>query len=611
LVARFAAQGDEVAFEVLVKRHGPMVLRVCRRVLGNDHDAEDAFQATFLVLSRRTASLRRQESVASWLYGAAYRLALNARAKAARQRCHESRAAPRLASDPLEEITVREAQAILEDELARLPEKYRAPLVLCCLEGLARDEAAQQLGMAVTKVQSRLQAARERLRCRLKRRGLTVPAALLAALTSEGAAQAVVPGALVRGAVQGARVFAAGSAGAQGVVSAKVAALVEEALPTALAARLKLAAALVLLAVLAGVGAAFVAGNVPDPLPARPAQRHTQTGSVAGSKETLPGKPTSKVRRDRGEPPVPRGHRGKVFTVVFSPDGQKVVSGSADGTVKLWDAATAQLVLTMPDRPAAAVTSLTYETGGRNLALGRDDGAVELWDLLKRKRAAVFQGSSGRVGSLAFSPDGKMVASGRQDGTVEWGDFTGSKKVPPPFKGQESWPVSMKQERWGRVCGTVLSPNGKYIAWARTDGGLTVWSLEKREIRGTYAKFQGPISVTAFSPDSNTLASASDDGTVKLWMRCGKDIATCRGHAGIVRCIAFALDGRLLATGGDDRTVRLWDTNTGQQQALFTGNRGPVLAVAFSPDGRKVAWGCADHSVRIWDRSSDTIAQAK
>jgi WD40 repeat protein len=94
-------------------------------------------------------------------------------------------------------------------------------------------------------------------------------------------------------------------------------------------------------------------------------------------------------------------------------------------------------------------------------------------------------------------------------------------------------------------------------------------------------------------------------------MRCGKDIATCRGHAGVVRCIAFALDGKLLATGGDDQTVRLWDANTGQQRALFTGNRGPVLAVAFAPDGKKVAWGCSDHTVRIWDRSSDTIARAK
>src|SRR5690242_16411189 len=180
LVERFAAGRDEAAFAALLLRHGPMVLCVCRRVLADWHDAEDAFQATFLVLARKAGSLRAGGSVAGWLHGVAYRLALKARVSAARRREREGRAAARPPGDPLAEVSVREAQAILDDELARLPEKFRAPLVLCCLEGLARDEAAARLGWPAGLLKSRLEQARERLRGRLARRGLALSVPLLA-----------------------------------------------------------------------------------------------------------------------------------------------------------------------------------------------------------------------------------------------------------------------------------------------------------------------------------------------------------------------------------------------------------------------------------------------
>lgn len=189
LIARFAAGRDEDAFAALVRRHGPMVLRVCRRILHNEHDAEDVFQATFLVLSRKAAALHRAESVGCFLHGVACRLALKARTRFAKQRIYESQATiEKHADDPLADLSVREAQAILDEELARLPEKYRAPLVLCCLEGRTRDEAARLLGWSAKLVKSRLEQGRERLRSRLARRGLTLPAALLASLLTEEAA---------------------------------------------------------------------------------------------------------------------------------------------------------------------------------------------------------------------------------------------------------------------------------------------------------------------------------------------------------------------------------------------------------------------------------------
>src|SRR5262249_33682846 len=153
--------GDGAAFAALVSRHGPMVLGVCRRALNNAHDAEDAFQATFLLLARKGESVRSPELVASWLYGAAHRISLKSRRTAARRRAREEAAVPREQPAPEAGLTLREAQEALDAELARLPEQYRAPLVLCGLEGLARDEAAERLGWTTALVKSRLEQARE------------------------------------------------------------------------------------------------------------------------------------------------------------------------------------------------------------------------------------------------------------------------------------------------------------------------------------------------------------------------------------------------------------------------------------------------------------------
>ncbi len=206
LLARFIAQRDEAAFEALMRRHGPMVWGVCRRLLVHDQDAEDAFQATFLVLVRKAASLGRRELLANWLFGVARRAALNARMRRAR-RAHQEQ----LCGDVLDMVPAREApcdeiSAVLDEELTRLPERYRLPLLLCGLEGMTHVEASRHLGWPTGTVAGRLSRGRALLRSRLVRRGVAVPGAAFAALLAKGTAAPAVPPPLLAAMLRGATV---------------------------------------------------------------------------------------------------------------------------------------------------------------------------------------------------------------------------------------------------------------------------------------------------------------------------------------------------------------------------------------------------------------------
>src|SRR5262249_31028688 len=191
LVERFVRSRDEAAFEVLVWRHGPLVWGLCRRLLRQESDAEDAFQATFLTLVRKAGSIGKGGSVASWLYKVAYRVALHARARAARGAGREQAAPAEPAAGPAEDPVWRDLRPVLDEEIGRLPEKYRVPVLLCYLEGRTVDEAAEQLGWPRGTVATRLTRARERLRGRLVHRGVALSAAGWGALLTEDLVAAV------------------------------------------------------------------------------------------------------------------------------------------------------------------------------------------------------------------------------------------------------------------------------------------------------------------------------------------------------------------------------------------------------------------------------------
>ncbi len=276
LLRRFAAARDEAAFELLVWRHGSMVLGLCRRLLRHEEDAEDAFQATFLTLARKARTIRQGEAVAGWLHKVALRVARAARTATARRAAREQ-AGIDLPSDDPDEIAWRDLRPILDEEVNRLPEKYRAAVVYCYLEGKTTEEAAGLLGCPKGTILSRLSRARERLQARLTRRGVTLSAGALALVA--GRSQAALVASLVESTVRAALARAAGKAMA-GLVSSRAAELTEGVLRAMLLSKLKVVAGFALLIGMGGMlsasfGRSLLGGDAP---------------AAAGQKTTSPAK---------------------------------------------------------------------------------------------------------------------------------------------------------------------------------------------------------------------------------------------------------------------------------------------------------------------------------
>jgi RNA polymerase sigma factor (sigma-70 family) len=582
LLECFLTRHDEAAFEALVRRHGAMVLGVCRRVLRNTHDAEDAFQTTFLVLVRKARSIDQRELVGNWLYGVAYRAALEA--KAARRRVRERQVNVLPEPEAVAEADAwRELRPVLDSELDRLPDKYRVPVVLCDLEGRTRRDVARQLGIPVGTLSGRLTTARRLLARRLARHGLALSGGALVAVLSQEAAPACSP-ALVHVTVQSAARLAAGQAPA-GLISVKVAALVEGVLKTMLLTKLKIALVVVLLASsLAGAVALFAPEAANGQTNARKAAALQPAAREVGEQHVVVNWKERLVINSPGDQETNGG-------VAFAPDGKTLAVGYAHGA-KILEVATGRELVTLPSR---ACGSITFSPDGKTVAQGHmlEGRTVTLADAASGQVQAELKGYTMFACSLAFAPDGKTLATGGD--VVRLWDLATRKEL-RPFKSSGA--------REHGVYGVAFSPDGKKLASAEgSDKTVIVWDVATgKEIRTFKGHTQYVIAV-AFSPDGKTVASGGGEGVIRLWdLETGKERAAIKGTTAGFQSLAFSPDGTLLASAGygEDKSVKLWDVASGKEIANLTAHTDLLRGLAFSRDGTLLATAGED-ALRIWE----------
>jgi RNA polymerase sigma factor (sigma-70 family) len=660
LLDRFRAAGDEAAFSALVRRHGRMVMGVCRRVLRHHQDAEDAFQATFLVLARNAASIRKRAALTSWLYGVARRVASEARRAAARRQARERRATNVGQAQPDLETAWRELQAVLAREVERLPEKYRLPFVLCCLEGKSKAEAAAQLGWKEGTVSSRLAEARKRMQQRLAGRGLTLSAALCAVAAATDTASALPP-ALVTTTVSAAL---GGRAGTAAGVSARAAALANGVTRAMFASKVKTATALLLaVGLLVTAVGAQIHRAIADP-PARevapPEEAKTDKASAA--------KPE---KADAPADPLPAGavlrlgatrlrHSRSVSQLALSPDGTKVAAYGG-GHLSVWDTKTGAAVrrVGLPAQAQSLQASLVWLADGRGILMlqGADtrdvahlqgsDGLV--WEFTDEKAVPKIPPDWGMsMGAAAMkkqppadyesdwcyavSPDGKTLAVGRgrilsmdvgffDPLVLHTGDLDTARAILlRPLKTGALVSKLPKPKELARLPGNcrhlLFTPDGTHLVALKQvkDGYLVVvWDLASGK---ETARFKAPRPTEngpgPMAVSNTTVAIGLEGGGTSLWdLATGKErkldtdhVTKASSESTGTLAVAFAPDGKTLATGGRDGLVKLWDVASGRHLRTLEPQYTWVVALAWSRDGRTVTSAGRGGVIRLWDAAT-------
>jgi RNA polymerase sigma factor (sigma-70 family) len=663
LLDRFVRCRDEAAFTALVSRHGPLVLRLCRRLLQREHDVEDAFQATFLVLARRAVAVRCRDSLAAWLHGVAYRVASRVRAADARQQSKVPGAEltpPDPHPDPLDELTARELLAVVDEEVQRLPSAHRLPVVLCCLEGKSQEEAARLLGWTPGSVKGRLERGRARLRDRLARRGLTLPAALAAVAIGQGGASAPVSAALAGATVRAAVVFAAGGKVAGGVIPDRVAAPAEGAMKAMLTSKLKIAAGLVLaVCVLAG-GAGWAAF-----------QARTTTPAAEGAD---PPKPEAgqQPRTDLHGDPLPEGAIARLGTtrfrhvqaaaLAFTADGKSLLT-CGDRIIRFWDPASGRLLREQPFPPESGFLAVSAD--GRLMAfvhLEKDAASISLWDMERNQllHKLPVDEPPPRFQQGLFTPDGKTLVSAELNGTLRAWDVASGKgwlvgthesqawslcfaadgtllsSTWDPKGGNDGnrilrlWDVPGGRERArlplpNHTSEAFLSPDSRTVAILLgvpgefTKGVQFLDAATGRPAAGWIGPSLTRVHSVQFAPDGKTVAISTEEGTLIWDPVAGKRVRSLPGGSG--DRLTYSPDGKTLAAlrgwsapyNPQTRAVLVWDVATGAARAgAEQGHLDPVDGVALSPDGRTVvsaSYGphSSNGAVCLWDAATGRL----
>ncbi len=294
-----------------------------------------------------------------------------------------------------------------------------------------------------------------------------------------------------------------------------------------------------------------------------------------------------------------RGHTAVVSSVTFSPDGQRIASGSSDQTVKVWDAVSGQEFVTLNGH-TGNVASVAFSPDGQRIASASWDKTLKVWDPASGQEKCTLKGHTSLVWSVAFSPDGQQIASGSSDGTVKLWDVANGQQV------LELKVDSVNYVGTASVTSVAFSPDGKRIIGGSADQTVKVWDAASGEVIARLKGHTGHVSSVAVSRDGQRIASAGFDKLVKVWdANNGEELLTLKGHTANVSSVAFTPDGRRIVSGSWNKTVRVWDSNSGQELTTLWGHTGGVGSVAFSPDGLRIAsgGGFADNTVKVWDAS--------
>jgi RNA polymerase sigma factor (sigma-70 family) len=634
LLERFLDQRDEAAFEALLQRHGPMVLGVCQRVTGDTHAAEDAFQATFLVLARKAGAIRKQASLASWLFGVAQRVACKARTQAATRREREKRAANMRQTESLDELTWQELRAILDEEIGALPAKFQSAIVLCHLEGKSYDQAAQELGFPKSTLARRLTKALELLRGRLTRRGIALSAAVLATALAERTAAGAVPALVSINIVKAAACVAAGKSLAAGILSTHAIALAEEAMKTMIYSKFKLVLA-VSVALGLAVGAAFAGYGAwltqsqdenPPPLVQPDPQRKDAAGpAVDLDGDPLPDGAVARLGTLRFR------HGLNAVAMAYSPDGKWLASlqgSSMQYGLRILEAGTGKVlhrhtfeksVLLRTNNSAIAFSKdskwIVTPQSVIDVATGKEVHRLQYdktKEILRQFQEGVFVDTTYPAWIAAVSPDGRFVArqqwAGSGTGTILTDAATGKELRRLGWDDKEVKRAFFPEANDFVPPRPVFSPNGALLATAKADKVIRLWEVETGNALHGLQGHEQDVNHLAISPDGKVLASTGQgEGLIRLWdVPKGKALREIKIDARNVG-IWFAPDGKLLTTkSGDksgDKTVRLYDCGSGKELRRW---QMPCACMAFSPDGKELATaGRQDRIVHRWDMHAD------